>query len=188
MAVKRPQKVLGRSIALKTAQKALQARASRMAYVTLNLTAMVDMFTLLVIFLLANFSSTGEVLFISKDIVIPKAEKAAELERAPVISVSARRIALEGREVMSTDEALRDDVSTLTELTAQLQDIRRADELLHPGGNFKGTMILHCDEGISFAVVRKVMYSAAEAGYVDINYAVLQKAGAKAAAAPSAGG
>jgi biopolymer transport protein ExbD len=92
-----------------------------------------------------------------------------------VISVSGKAVFLEGKEVMSTEEALREDVSTLTELTAQLQDLRKVDEMLHPGRPFAGSVILHCDEGIAFKVVRKVMYAAAAAGYVDVNYAVLSK-------------
>jgi biopolymer transport protein ExbD len=175
VAVHKPQRRLGQSIALKSAQKRMQSKMSRVAYATLNLTAMVDMFTLMVIFLLANFSSSGEFLYTAKDISIPKAAQSAELERAPVISVSGKAVFLEGKEVMSTEEALREDVSTLTELTAQLQDLRKVDEMLHPGRPFAGSVILHCDEGIAFKVVRKVMYAAAAAGYVDVNYAVLSK-------------
>ncbi len=187
MAVSKPDKVLGRSIALKSAQKQMQTRASRAAFATLNLTAMVDMFTLLVVFLLANFSATGEVLFITKDIVLPKAVATAELFRAPVISISGQAVSLEGKHVIATDEAARDDVSTLVDLTYMLQETRRVDEQMHPGALFKGTIILHCDEGIAFSIVRKVMYAAAEAGYVDFNYAVMVKK-PPTAAEPAEGG
>ena len=175
MAVHKPQKIIGRSIALKSAQKQMQNRSSRAAWASLNLTAMVDMFTMIVVFLLANFSATGEVLFISKDIQLPKAEATTELIRAPVVSVSAKTIALEGEQVGDTDEIQQPTTSSIPDLTGRLQDMRRADESMHPGMPFKGTMILQCDQGVPFAVVRKVMYAAAEAGYIDINYAVLIK-------------
>ena len=50
----------------------------------LQLTSMVDMFTLLVIFLLANFSASGEVIFMSKEIQLPTASQdpAPALDRA----------------------------------------------------------------------------------------------------------
>ena len=56
----------------------------------LQLTSMVDMFTLLVIFLLANFSASGEVLFMSKEIQLPTASHGTEIERAPVVAITVQ--------------------------------------------------------------------------------------------------
>jgi biopolymer transport protein ExbD len=178
MPIHKPSKVLGRAIALKSAQKQMQSRASRAAWASLNLTAMVDMFTMLVVFLLANFSATGEILFMTKDIVLPKAGATAELIRAPIVSISAKEITAEGKRVIATDEAADPKVTALQDLTFELQELRKAEEMLaRSAGGFKGTMILQCDQGVPFSVVRKVMYAAAEAGYVDINYAVMSKTG-----------
>jgi biopolymer transport protein ExbD len=187
MAVHRPKKVLGRSIALKSAQKHMQARASRQAYASLNLTAMVDMFTILVIFLLANFSATGEVLFMSKDIQLPKAQVTSELQRAPVVSISKASVSLEGEEVADTEEVQRPEMSDVTDLTLRLKELRRMQQMLRPGATFDGKIVMQCDEGIPFNVVRKVMYAAAEAGYTDVNHAVLSKM-AETATAPAEGG
>ncbi|MBI5507911.1 MAG: biopolymer transporter ExbD [Deltaproteobacteria bacterium] len=183
MPVKKPQRVLGKSIALKSAQKRIQQRASRAAWASLNLTAMVDIFTTLVVFLLANFSATGEILFMTKEIELPKAQATAEILRAPVISISSSAVSLEGERVYFTEEAARQDVSTLSDITYQLQEMRKTEEILRPGQLFKGTVVLQCDEKIEFNVVRKVMYAAAAAGYVDINYAVISKG--KAGVAPA---
>lgn len=175
MPIHKPTKRLGKSIALKAAQKRIQSRMARAMWTTLNLTAMVDIFTILVVFLLANFSATGEILFMSKDIVLPKADATAELYRAPVISISEKGIAVEGRRVYFTEEAASSSMSTLMDVTYELQEIRKADQLLHPGAAFKGNVILQCHEDIEFTVVRKVMYAAAAAGYVDMNYAVMSE-------------
>src|SRR5512143_1812645 len=129
MPVKKPQKILGKSIKLKAAQKRIQARASRAAWASLNLTAMVDMFTMLVVFLLANFSATGEILFMTKEIVLPKAGATAELLRAPIVSVSAREITAEGKHVIATDEAADPKVTTLQDLTFELQELRKQEEM-----------------------------------------------------------
>lgn len=184
MAVHKPGKALGRSIALKTAQKQVQTRAARSAYASLNLTAMIDMFTILVVFLLANFSATGEILFISKDIQLPEAEATAELMRAPVISISARAVALEGQEVALTEDVERPEVYDIADLTVRLQEMRKTQELLRPG-SFKGSVIMQCDEGVPFNVVRKVMYAAAEAGFTDVSHAVLRAGGEAGAPAPA---
>ena len=58
------------------------------AMAALNLTAMVDMFTTLVIFLLASFQANGDILFIQKDLELPKAVAAKILsDRGPVITL-----------------------------------------------------------------------------------------------------
>ena len=55
MAIQKPGKRLGAHVALKQAQKQMKARGKRAQFAGLMLTSMVDMFTLLVIFLLSNF-------------------------------------------------------------------------------------------------------------------------------------
>ncbi|MEM7678844.1 MAG: hypothetical protein AAF449_22915, partial [Myxococcota bacterium] len=59
-------------------------------------------------------------------------------------------------------------------LTDKLQEMRKVDEMMHPGQPFKGQIIVNCDKDISFKLVRKVMFAAGEAGYINVNYAVLK--------------
>src|ERR1043165_9888604 len=54
----------------------------------LNVTAMVDMMMVLVIFLVMNFNASGEMLFLSKDIKMPSAENGHAVTRVPIISIS----------------------------------------------------------------------------------------------------
>src|SRR6266498_2100111 len=65
----------------------------------LNVVPMVDMMTMLVIFLLQQFSSTGEVLYMQKDIKLPDANHGQMIEIAPVIAVSAQQIVVTGVKV-----------------------------------------------------------------------------------------
>src|SRR3954464_11847586 len=61
----------------------------------LSLTSMVDMFTILVVFLLMNFSSTGEIIYIPKNVKLPQASETKELKPAHVVSVTQDSIVLE---------------------------------------------------------------------------------------------
>lgn len=158
----------------------------------LLLTPLIDMFVILVVFLIMNFSATGELVNISKDIQLPKAKATAMLERAPVIQISASTIAIEGFKVGDADEILRDPDLRVPTLTDKLQEMRKVDEMMHPGQPFKGQIVINADKEIDFKLIRKVMMASAEAGYTAINYAVLTTGGAAAegegAAAPAAGG
>src|SRR6201995_2060723 len=63
-------------------------------YAELNLTSMVDMLTILVVFLLQTFSASGELLTVQKNIVLPEAVNHNWLEKAPIISISRDSLSL----------------------------------------------------------------------------------------------
>lgn len=148
--------------------------ARRAGLADLLLTPLIDMFVILVVFLIMNFSATGELLNISKDIELPKAKTVKEMERAPIIQISADTIAVEGIPVGDASEFLQSTDFTIKPLTEKLRDVRRIDEMMHPGQPFKGQIIINCDRSIDFKLVRKVMVAAADAGYINFNYAVLK--------------
>lgn len=155
------------------------------------LTPLIDMFVLLVVFLIMNFSASGELVSISKDIALPKAAMVKMLERAPIIQISALTIAVEGFKVGESEELLKDPDLRVPDLTDKLQEMRKVDEMMHPGVPFKGDIIINCDKGIDFKLVRKVMMASAEAGYANFNYAVLkaiEPKGEGGAAAPAPAG
>src|SRR5256886_16647791 len=85
-------------------------RGKKVGYASLMLTSLVDMFTIIVIFLLMNFSANGEVLYMSKDIKLPDAYHGAQLERAPVISVSGEAATLDGRMLLQTADLEKGDL------------------------------------------------------------------------------
>src|SRR3954464_14637060 len=64
------------------------AHAKKATYADLLITPLVDMFVIIVLFLIANFSATGEVLNMTHDIQLPEAFNVQEIEMAPVVMVS----------------------------------------------------------------------------------------------------
>ncbi|MEM1023381.1 MAG: biopolymer transporter ExbD [Myxococcota bacterium] len=145
----------------------------------LLLTPLIDMFVILVVFLIMNFSANGDLVNISKDITLPKASVERQIERAPIIQISAITVAVEGQRVGDSDEILNDPDLRVQNLTDKLQEMRKIDEMMHPGQPFKGNIIINADREIDFKLVRKIMFAAAEAGYVNVNYAVLQTGAAE---------
>ncbi len=152
----------------------------------LLLTPLIDMFVILVVFLIMNFSANGELITISKDVQLPKAANTQEIERAPIIQITATVVTVEGVRVANSEELLREDDLRIQDLTDKLQEMRKVDEMMHPGQPFKGQIIINCDKDIDFKLIKKVMYACSEAGYNDFNYAVLVK-GDNAAAAEGGG-
>jgi biopolymer transport protein ExbD len=155
--------------------KALKkGRARKSSAQELLITPLIDMFIILVVFLIMNFSATGELVQLSRDIRLPRAETVSELERAPIIQISANTVAIEGVKVGESEEILKDPDLRIPGLTDKLQEMRKVDEMMHPGMPFKGEIIINCDKDVDFKLVRKVMFAAADAGYTKFNYAVLK--------------
>jgi biopolymer transport protein ExbD len=155
----------------------------------LNLTAMVDMFTVLVIFLLQSFSASGEIMFIQKGIQLPTAEVAEPLEeRGPVITMYENKVLIEGEEV--ADLAKLDKAeNNVPELTSRLQKIKEKDEKLHPpdpAKPFDQHAIIQADVGTDFELVRKTIYSINEAGWTHLQFTAMPVLKASDAAAETA--
>jgi biopolymer transport protein ExbD len=179
MPVKKPEAHIGKFYNMKSLKAASKGKKS--AYAALNLTAMVDMLTIFVVFLLMTFSATGELQFIQKDITMPDAVRVKALETAHVISVSPPGpgtpgfVTLDGRKVAETAELMKKEGGgdwKIAQLTETLEIFKNNDKLTQ---SYKGNVIVQCDRHVEFKALKQVMYSAALAGYGNINFAVNQK-------------
>ncbi len=174
--IDKPGPHLGKEVPLKFVRKSGHGKKS--TYAELNLTSMVDMLTILVVFLLQTFSASGELLVVSKNIVLPEATNFKDLERAPVIGVSKDSVTLDGRPVADANELNKENTVDwkITDLHDQMVTLKNNFKLLHPSENFNGTVIVQADKSVDFKVIKKVMYTCAVAGYNNVNFAVNQKA------------
>jgi biopolymer transport protein ExbD len=178
MPIHAPRAHLFDTVTLEAPKARLTHAGRKSVYEALNLVAYIDMMTMLVIFLLMSFSATGEILFVQKNIVLPEAQNWTELERAPVISVTKDVVTLDGAQVATGDELAKDSATgdaNITELHDKLVTLKNNYKLLHPNQDFNGVAIIQSDKGVEFKILKKVMYSAATAGYNNVNFAVKSK-------------
>ncbi len=97
----------------------------------LNITPMVDMFIIIVLFLIANFSATGDILNMSKDIVLPEAAHVQELQLVPVVMVSMEEVVIDGTVIGRVDDLTREDYLNIPALEEKLRDMKKKFEDLH---------------------------------------------------------
>ena len=155
-------------------------RGKKSQYAGLMLTSLVDVMTIITIFLLMNFSANGEVLYMTKDIKLPDAFHGAQLERAPVISVSADAVTFDGKMLLATGDLEKGDVLNVPELEDALRDEKRRYEQIHandPDHPFKGLVNVQADKKIPFRVIKRVMFACNQSGFANINFAALAKSG-----------
>ena len=121
--------------------------------VGLTLTSMVDMFSLLVIFLLQTFSASPELLVMSKGVVLPTSITATEVKDSPVLSLALDGVYLDQKLVAPVDEVLKNP----TPLMLKLEEIREKWMKAHPSETFKGEITLQAHKDIPSTTVSQIM-------------------------------
>ncbi|KFA87432.1 ExbD/TolR family protein [Archangium violaceum] len=144
------------------------------------ITPLVDMFVIIVLFLIANFSATGEVLMMTKDIQLPEAVNVKEVEMHPVVMVSGDQVSISGNVVGQVQDLVKEEYLNIPALEEKLRDMKKQFEDLHAmaEGNtnaFKGDVNIQAHKDVEFSIIKRVMFSCASAGYNNINFATLQK-------------
>lgn len=140
----------------------------------LPLVSLIDMFTILVIFLLMNFSATGEIFFIQKNIVLPEAKHAHPIASAPLISVTTAGVTLETEKVGDNPIKLEESDQRLPKLAQALRDIKAMQMAERPSEPFKGNVNIQADESTPLVYIKRVMQTCIQEGWTGINFAVRQ--------------
>ena len=139
------------------------AKLKRTIVADLLLTALIDAFSILVIFLLMNFSSNGEILMIGKNQELPKASAVDILERNPVIKVDEGQLFVE------------DKLVTANSITGELLELRKKYQEMHPGEEFPGVATIQADRRVKYESLNQIILAMNQAGYSDIKFAVVMK-------------
>ena len=181
MAVHSPGPRLGHSVPFKFLAKGGQQKKG--VFASLNLTAFVDMMTMLVVFLLMTFSATGELLLTQKGLDLPDALQDEQLKRAPIITISQDAITFNG-EPMADPRTIMADTSMewkIIELYERLKVEHAQFELTsiseQDKTEMRGFLILQADKLVDAKVLNRVMKTAYAAEYPNIMFAINQRAG-----------
>ena len=158
---------------LAAGKSALKQRTKKNLSQSLNLTAMVDFMSVIVIFLLMNFSASGDAMYNQPDIRLPSATVGEEVDRMPVVTVSANGITVEGERVADSQAVLLSEGDVgLEQLEKALQLEKEKFKDVRTGEAFNGKVVIASDEHVPYKLVRRVFNIAAKAGYVRVNYVV----------------
>jgi len=163
------------------------ARAKRMAKhhrrhkknVGLNLVSLMDIFTILVFFLLVN-SSDVETLPNTKDLELPESIAEAKAKETVVILIGKEDILVQGTPVASIDEVMAikgNDIPSLREaLLSQNDRVLRREARDDIAGR---EVTIMGDKDIPYRLLKKVMATCTQSDYGQISLAVLQKSSEK---------
>ena len=180
-----------------TAAKKKLKRGKRATNLDLMLTPMVDMFTILVLYLISQFSATGQILFIDPNLKLPNATHSVPMAgNPPVLTISCGgekpkdgqntplvcdkgTISVQGQPVEATDKLIQDGfwaAPKLEERLKAMRDLANKVSAVSQGqvvtDSAKGVLIIQADVGVPYQLVKKVLFTANKVGFTQVNFAV----------------
>jgi biopolymer transport protein TolR len=144
----------------------LKHQERRIRMVSLSLTSMVDMFAILVIFLLVNTSTITQWIEVSHNIELPRAGMTDPPQKAPAIQISLDGIFGDEKLLVSAKESLKG--------TSALKPVR---QFLAQFSSREGFVNIVAHTRVPFGVVRRVINTCQDVGFGKVNLAVQPIAG-----------
>lgn len=173
------------------------ASAKRSAVAVLQLTAMVDMFTVLVVFLLQNYATTNQILPIEDNVPLPDATTVRELKPSNVVVVTKEAVRVNNNVIATLDKVkvaedwmvpgLKEKVESLitegeakkktlgSQIRKAVTNVNQTDDKKKDDVDDFRKITIQADRDVDFLTVKKVMFTVTEAGIYEINFAVVKK-------------
>jgi biopolymer transport protein ExbD len=155
-------------------QKRTERRSRNQTMVDMNLVSLIDVFTILIFFLLSN-SGGVEVLPSPKAVQLPESIS----EKAPrenlIVVVSGTEILVDGRKVANVADVLAMEGDLIAPLKAEL-DLQANRQVIRKENEAQSKQLtIMGDKDIPYRLLRKIMVTSARANFSDVSFAVRQR-------------
>jgi biopolymer transport protein ExbD len=154
---------------------------NRVKLTKMNLTSLMDVFTILVFFLLIN-SGSVEIMEAPKNVHLPESRVEAKPRETVVIFVSQEEVLVQGESVARVADILNGNRAALDPITGRLAQLKQniiGPKTMAVAGSHEVTIL--ADKSVPFTVIKTIMSTCTDEGYENVSLAVIQKAAAVAA-------
>ncbi len=149
----------------------------------LNITSMMDMFTIILVFLLKSFSAEGSILTNADNLVLPNSESKKKPQEVNLqVAVTNDMILVDNMPVVPTEDVRKIPADDPDPAAAKLEEklkgcMAQEEEMVRVGAlnAVQGKVIVQVDKNIDFDVLFKVMNTCGKVGYNNMNFAVMER-------------
>ena len=160
---------------MRTSRRIARMTRSRRAASKLNLTPLMDVFTVLVFFLMVN-SATVETLQQPKQIKLPESVVEAKPRETVVIFVGKEEVLVQGVRVASIADIQAAGNVEIEPISVRLAELSESVIGLSTQAIAESQEVtVLADKSIPFSVLKKIMASCTGQGYTRVSLAVVQK-------------
>ena len=148
---------------------------NRLKLTKMNLTSLMDVFTILVFFLLVN-SGSVEVVEAPMDVKLPESVVQSKPRETVVISISAEEVLVQGKLVAFVEDILNDEATAVGPINARLAELKQSVIGINTKTAAESQEVtILADRSVPFTVVKTVMSTCTAEGYENVSLAVIQK-------------
>lgn len=143
-----------------------------------QMTSLVDVLTVLVFFLLKNFSSEGDIVTQTKNLELPYSSSMTKPEQALTVAISPMHILVDGAPVALVAEEWERGGTDIPSLGRLLEERRKQTEQIaeyDQSVKFDGKLSIQGDKKIPYWLLQKVLATCGENGYSSFSLAVMKR-------------
>lgn len=142
----------------------------------LNMNSMMDMMTIILLFLLKSFSTEGALVTASEELRLPEAMMGEKPKKELQVSVTKNTILVNNNEFMTVEEI--DQNSLLIQpllyfLTQKAQEEKQLE--IDYGAEFTHSVIIQGDQSVPFEILFKVMATCSKSEYYKMHLLTIKK-------------
>ncbi|MBD3346696.1 MAG: biopolymer transporter ExbD [Chitinivibrionales bacterium] len=149
----------------------------------LQITSMMDMFTILVVFLLKQFAAEGAILTNADNLVLPNSvSKKRPKEVNLQLAVTNDMILVDNVPTVPTEDVKNIPLDNPVPVEPKLEEALKGhyaseEEMVRLGAlnQVEGKVIIQVDKNIEFDILYKVMTTCGKVGYNKMNFAVMER-------------
>ena len=149
----------------------------------LQITSMMDMFTIILVFLLKSFSAEGSLLTNADNLVLPNSQsKKKPTEVNLQLAVTNDMVLVDNLPIVPTEDVRKipfDNPDPIIEKVAEKLKscLAQEEEMVRLGAlnAVQGKVVIQVDKNMDFDVLFKVMNTCGKVGYNTMNFAVMER-------------
>jgi biopolymer transport protein ExbD len=155
-------------------EKRAERRNRNKTMLDMNLVSLIDVFTILIFFLLSN-SGGVDTLPSPKSVLLPESVALTAPRDTVVVVVSATEILVGGRKVADVADVLGSTDDLIAPLKAEL-DLRAQRQVIRKENEPQSKRLtIMGDKEIPYRLLRKIMATSARSNFSDVSFAVRQR-------------
>ena len=136
---------------------------------------MIDMFTILLVFLLKSYSAEGQIMSVSPDLKLPESTAQKAPQTTSIIAVTQNLVLLDGHQIATVEQIMNSNSNLIPPLLNELQKKRNLSEKvgeISADIGFTGKISIQADKELPYLIIKKIMFTCGRVGYNDIMFAV----------------
>lgn len=157
-------------------------RRNKIGPLELDITSLLDILVILLVFLLKSYNSSGIVFNVAKEIKLPNSISSSPSSTGVIVQVSPSMIWVDDELVVNSQNMINKATfdhqgKRIIPLYNELIKRKRTSKIVQKSSpeasKFTGVVNLIVDKSVKYSFVKKLMYTAAEAGYQKYKFVVM---------------